>query len=52
MDGSISTASAYGCDVYANVLEKKSSKTTSYEDISSMYLVRTQYTLFDAIEFQ
>ena len=50
--GLIAIASEYGCDVYANMLEKLSSKTTSYEDTIFFCGVPKQDTLFDAVEFQ
>ena len=40
----ISIAFAYGCDIYANILEKLSTNITSYEDI--IFLVRGTYTRY------
>ena len=40
--GYIDISSVYGCDVYANELEKLSSKTTMYEDIIFIFVVRRQ----------
>ena len=47
--GSISIASAYGCEIYANVLEKLTSKIISYEDI--IFLVISMYKIcpFDSV---
>ena len=42
--GRIAIAYALGCDVHANVLEKLSSKTTSYEDI--IFLVFGTYARY------
>ena len=42
--GRIAVASAYGHDVYDNVLEKLLSNTTSYEDIT--FLVLGKYTRY------
>ena len=36
--GRIDIASEQGCEIYANTLEKLSSKTTSYEDIIFLVL--------------
>ena len=44
IDGCIAIAYEYGRDVYANSLEKLSSKTTSYEDI--IFLVLDTYTRY------
>ena len=48
----IDIASAYGCDVYANVLVDFNQKQHHMKILSSLYSVRTQDTLFDAVEFQ
>ena len=42
--GRIAIASEYSCDVYANTLEKISSKTTLYEDI--IFLVLGSYIMY------
>ena len=43
--GRIAIASAYGRDVYDNALEKLSSNTTSYDDITFLLLgTYTRYT--------
>ena len=47
-----SIASEYGCDVYANVLEKIHQKQLHKKILSSLYSVRTQDTLVDAVYFQ
>ena len=42
----------YGCDVYANALDCFHQKQHYMKISSSLYSVSTQYTLFDAMEFQ
>ena len=51
-DGRIAIASKYGHDVYASALEKTHIKQHHMKIISSLYSVRTQDILFDAVEFQ
>ena len=43
---------AYGCDVYANVLEKYHKKQHHMKILSSLCVVRTHDTLFNAVQFQ
>ena len=48
-DGCIVIASEYGCGVYANALELFHKKQHHMKVLSSLYSVRTQYNLFDAM---
>ena len=50
--GSISIVSAYGCDVYANVQKNFHKKQHNMKILSSLCVVHTQDTLFDAVELQ
>ena len=50
--GHIAIVSAYGCDVYYNVLKYFHLKKHHMKILYSLHLVRTQEDLFDAVEFQ
>ena len=50
--GCIAIASSYGCGAYVNVLEKNHQIQHHIKILSSLCLLRTQDTLFDAVEFQ
>ena len=50
--GHIAIASAYGCDLYVNALYKYHQKQHHMNILSSLCVVRTQYTPFDAVELQ
>ena len=51
-DGRIAIASAYGCDIYAIVLEMFHQKQHHTKILSSLCLVHKQDNLFDAVESQ
>ena len=48
----ISIAYTYGCDVYANALEKSHQKQHHTKILYSVCVLHKQYTLFYAVELQ
>ena len=48
----IAIASACGCVVYDNVIEKSHQKQHCTKILSSVYVVHKQDTLFSAVEYQ
>ena len=50
--GHIAIDSTYGCEIYANKLEKYPQKQYRMKKLYSVCVVCVQDTLFDAVEFQ